>query len=248
MTMDNSKSDIEMSVIIPNKTSNTKSLLDSSGGGTKRSNGSGLGSLKNLLSGGSTKTIYTAFKGVTGETNDDGTIKTADNNSDAVKQVREEKKSSYSLDSEKEITGDNPDSEMMQFEPCKYNNKKCKYADVYGVCVAENCLFDNDEKPTLTESFFTECIICKNKFKVNPRNMKAYICPSCIERIQRTEVLPFTCVHCGKKQNHPSKIPMSGICDDCFDHELFNDQYTVKAHTYVRKETNSTPTTNHDLM
>ena len=204
--------------------------------------------IKKLLFGGATKTIYNKVKNATGAINDDGTIKTADNNSDANVQIHSQSKSPFQLNTNKEIVGDNADKEMMQFEPCKYNNKNCKYADIYGVCMAENCLFDKEETPVLTEAFFTECIICKKKFQANPREMKAYICPSCLERIQRTEVLPFTCVHCGKKQNHPSKIPMSGICDDCFDHELFNDQYTVKHHTYVRKETNSTPTTNHDLM
>ena len=185
---------------------------------------------------------------VTGEINDDGTIKTSDNDSNKVKVTRKDSRSPFSLNSGKEVLGDNYNKEMMQFEPCKYDNKKCKYVDIYGVCMAENCLFDKEETAPLTEAFYTECIICKSVFKINPREMKAYICPSCLARIQKTEVLPFTCCHCGKKQNHPSQIPMSGICDDCFYHELFNDQYRVVHHTYVRKETNHTPTTNHDLM
>ena len=183
-----------------------------------------------------------------GSINDDGSIKNNINSSETAVNKVKAKTTPYSMNNQKEIVGDNANKEMIQFEPCKYNRTKCKYIDIYGNCMAENCLFDYEETPPLTKQYYTECIFCKQKFSVDPKEMKSYICPSCLKRINEREVLPFTCVHCGKKQNHPSVIPFSGICDECFSHELFNDDYAVRNHTYMRKDTGTSATTDADLI
>ena len=175
-----------------------------------------------------------------GNLNPDGSINYNGNSSTLA--TSQNAKAALTLKGTKEVKGDNADREMKQFEQCKYKRESCKYIDLYGNCMAENCLFDQEECPPLTKKYFTECIICKEKFCVDPRDMRAYICQSCLDRIHRVEVLPFECVHCGKLQHHPAIIPFSGICDECFHNELFNDQYTVTpephhhtGHHYIRK-------------
>jgi hypothetical protein len=173
-----------------------------------------------------------------GNLNPDGSINYNGNSSTLA--TSQNAKAALTLKGTKEVKGDNADREMKQFEQCKYKRESCKYIDLYGNCMAENCLFDQEECPPLTKKYFTECIICKEKFCVDPRDMRAYICQSCLDRIHRVEVLPFECVHCGKLQHHPAIIPFSGICDECFHNELFNDQYTVDPedphiHNYHRK-------------
>ena len=137
---------------------------------------------------------------------------------------------------------------MMQFEPCKYQKKKCKYIDINGLCMAENCLFDSEETPVLTKKFWTECLICKKTFCIDPREMRVPFCPSCIARMQQAEVLPFTCIHCGKQQNHPSKIIFSRMCDECISHQLFNDQYTVINHSYMKSNRTNEASTDPEIM
>lgn len=154
-----------------------------------------------------------------GTLNDDGTPKTNTNSSSSVQNV-ETLKSAYGTE---EIVGDDQDKIMCSFDPCKYNKASCKYIDNHGRCVAETCLFDKNETPVLTNQFWSKCIICNKEFSIDPREMKAYICDSCFARIHAAEVLPFTCIHCGKTQDHPSKLMFSRICDECFDYKLFND-------------------------
>lgn len=180
--------------------------------------------------------------------NSDGSIRSKDNSSEAVHEQSKTPKTAFAMNNDKEVVGDNPNEVMRQFDPCKFNRKNCKYCDLYGNCMAENCLFDEEETAPLTKQFYTECIICHQKFSVDPKEMKSYICKSCLDRIHAREVLPFTCVHCGKQQNHPAVIPFSGICDECFSHELFNNDYTVRNHTYLRKDTGTTPTTDSKLI
>ena len=174
-----------------------------------------------------------------GTLNPDGSISYGGNSSTLA--TSQNAKAAMTLKGTKEIQGDNPNREMKQFEQCKYKRESCKYIDLYGNCMAENCLFDQEECPPLTKKYFTECIICKEKFCVDPRDMRAYICQSCLDRIHRVEALPFTCVHCGKQQHHPAKIPFSGIRDECFNNELFNDQYVVEQHHYHRKNGDYSP-------
>lgn len=102
-----------------------------------------------------------------------------------------------------------------QFEPCKYEGE-CKYKNVIsGRCSFETCIY-NDEWPIHSDEQEYECMVCHSINVRGPRDMKIHICDSCLERIRRTEELPFSCVFCGKKQSSPSKIPLSGICDKCF--------------------------------
>ena len=183
---------------------------------------------------------------VDGITNPDGSVRTSDNTESLA--YEQNKKAAFSKNGTKEVKGDNADRQMLQFEECKYHKEACKYIDLYGNCMAENCMFDQEETPPLTKKYWTICSICKEKFSVDPREMREYWCQSCLDRIHAREVLPFTCVHCGRKQNHPAVIPFSGICDYCFNHELFNDQYMVECychgrHTcdYHKKDMSDTP-------
>ena len=174
-----------------------------------------------------------------GITNPDGSVRTSDN-TESLK-YEQNKKAAFSKTGTKEVKGDNADRQMLQFEECKYHKEACKYIDVYGNCMAENCLFDQEETPPLTKKYWTICTICKEKFSVDPREMREYFCQSCLDRIHAREVLPFSCVHCGKSQQHPAIIPFSGICDECFHNELFNDQYVVENHHYHRKDGGYSP-------
>ena len=174
-----------------------------------------------------------------GEINPDGSPRYS-GNSESLK-MEQPKRAAFSKTGSTEVKGDNADRQMLQFEECKYGKEACKYIDLYGNCMAENCLFDQEECPPLTKKYWTICIICKEKFCVDPKEMRAYICQSCLDRIHAREVLPFSCVHCGKKQHHPAIIPFSGICDECFNNELFNDQYVVENHSYHRKNGDYSP-------
>lgn len=133
-------------------------------------------------------------------------------------------------------TGD----QLVAMEKCRKldedTDKQCKYIDNYGNCIFDNCIWDMNEIPNTTKKWWYKCIICDQPSSINPRYMKAHICQSCQDRMWAAEKLPFKCVHCGKTQNHPSKLMFSGICDECFKHEVFNDCYTVRHHTYMRKD------------
>ena len=116
---------------------------------------------------------------------------------------------------ESEMKGDGADDPKIQFEPCKYKDKDCKYYDNYGNCIFENCRFDQEElPPTVTQWWFT-CLICHKPDSIDPKHMKAHFCKSCIDRMNEAEVLPFTCRYCGRSQNHPSQWMFSRVCDDC---------------------------------
>jgi hypothetical protein len=174
-----------------------------------------------------------------GDMNADGTIRTSDNTESLA--FEQNQKAAFSKTGIKEVKGDNADRQMQQFEECKYHKKSCKYIDIYGNCMAENCLFDQEECAPLTKKYWTVYTICKEKFSVDPKEMREYFCQSCLDRIHAVEVLPFTCVHCGKQQHHPARIPFSGICDECFSNELFNDQYVVENHSYHRANGDYSP-------
>lgn len=102
-----------------------------------------------------------------------------------------------------------------QFDECK-DHPNCKYRDTSGNCIYETCIFDN-ESPGQNPTWFFECQICHKTEVREPRDMKVMFCDECLERIKKTEELPFTCVFCGESQSTPSKIPLSGICDKCFN-------------------------------
>ena len=123
--------------------------------------------------------------------------------------------------------GQHPD-EIVAFEICKRvkanpEDNKCKYIDIDNRCTHDHCVWDEDESPMVTKKWFTECIICKKKFDRDPRDMRVPFCDTCIARMQKAEVLPFTCINCGKQQNHPSLIMFSSICDYCVKFKLFNN-------------------------
>ena len=160
--------------------------------------------------------------------NPDGSIRFSGNDGTHLA-TETPKKAAFSKNGSKEIKGDNADRQMLQFEECKYGKKACKYIDLYGNCMAENCLFDQEECAPLTKKYWTICSICKEEFCVDPKEMREYWCQSCLDRIHAREVLPFKCVHpsCGKLQYHPAIIPFSGICDECFYNDLFNDTWEV---------------------
>ena len=101
-------------------------------------------------------------------------------------------------------------------------DKECKFRDVDSRCAFEHCIYDGSELPPITKKFMTTCIICTKPFEIDPRHMKAHICSSCIQRIQKMEKLPFTCICCGSQQDKPSIIPFSSICDYCVSYKLFN--------------------------
>ena len=133
---------------------------------------------------------------------------------------------------ESQIFGEGHDEPKIQFEPCKYRvpeeedqipgyDKKCKFMDNYGICIFENCLFDQEETPpTVVEWWFT-CVACKEPDTIHPKHMKVHFCRSCIDRINQREVLPFNCRYCGKPQHHPSLWWASGVCDSCIP-QLYN--------------------------
>lgn len=131
--------------------------------------------------------------------------------------------------SEQELIGegqiDDPEL-VVSFEKCKYieqdTQHKCKYRDIDDRCIFDHCVWDKNELPRQTRKWYTQCIICTKVFSRDPRYMKAIICDSCLKRMQAAESLPFTCVNCGKKQNHPAIIMFSSICDYCTQHKLFN--------------------------
>lgn len=102
----------------------------------------------------------------------------------------------------------------LQFQDCKEST--CKYYDILTkTCMFENCMFHNELPKQASFSIF-ECQICHNPYSRSVMNDKIMICDSCLDRIKAVEKLPFNCVFCGKSQAYPSKIPLSGICDECF--------------------------------
>ena len=153
-----------------------------------------------------------------GMINDDGSAATGLNSSNKV--INRIPKNNYTGE---EIVGDDADKDMTVFDPCKYNRKNCKYCDVYGNCMYETCIFDMDENPPINKQVVVKCEICTAEFSVDTKEMKSYICPSCRSRILAAEKLPFTCMHCGKQQNHYSKWMFSRLCDECLDKYIFND-------------------------
>lgn len=112
-------------------------------------------------------------------------------------------------------------TKFVQFEPCTYNNGQpfleCKYIDNYKRCIFEDCIWDQKETPLLTPTWWFTCLICHKPDTIDPHEMKAHFCKSCIDRINDAEVLPFTCRFCGKQQSHPSQWMFSKICDSCME-------------------------------
>lgn len=135
--------------------------------------------------------------------------------------------------------GQHPD-EICAFEICKRvkanpEDNKCKYIDIENRCTYDHCVWEENESPMLTKKWWTKCVICDQEFTRDPRDMRVPFCDSCLERIHKAEKLPFTCICCGNKQNHPSLIMFSGICDYCVKFKLFNT--TCKKFEMTRNST-----------
>ena len=107
---------------------------------------------------------------------------------------------------------------LVQFEDCikEANGEKsdCKFKDINGKCIFETCIVENELPPTQILWYY-ECIACKNVDCINPNEMKIHLCHQCIERLQRSEVLPFTCIICGQSQATPAQGWSTPICDTC---------------------------------
>lgn len=102
---------------------------------------------------------------------------------------------------------------FLQFEEC--DQKDCIYYNETGYCSRETCMWENELAIT-APMMLNKCKVCDETFGIDPRTMDIQICPSCLSRMLKAEKKPFTCVMCGKKQSHNSKIFLSGLCDKCF--------------------------------
>ena len=114
-----------------------------------------------------------------------------------------------------EIRGDTKEP-YDQFEGCRHKEDyQCKFINNDGTCIFETCVMDNHKPPRVLLWYF-KCLICKEEDCMKPEEMRAPFCHSCIERMNRAEQLPHSCVICGRHVNSPAVLMMSGICDDCF--------------------------------
>ena len=135
--------------------------------------------------------------------------------------------------SEKKYEGDDADKPLESFEQCKhpdYNytsedhpivKHKCIYADSYGRCTRDECVFDAYETSKVCNKHWDTCILCGNALTVPPNMMDVPFCDLCKARLLFSETLPFTCLLCGQSQDRPSKAPFSEICDECFKNYIY---------------------------
>jgi len=143
----------------------------------------------------------------------------------------------------KRMVGDGQNEALESFKKCKYASeeydvtkgsftfrRKCKYADMYGRCVFDDCLWDSANMPKLTHKWWFTCIICDKTVSLNPKHVDVPICDECRIRMLRAEKLPFVCECCGDGQMKPSKIMFSSLCDKCVQEQLFNNDYMVTSH------------------
>ena len=154
----------------------------------------------------------------------------------------------------KRMKGDGQDGPMESFEQCKYASeeydvtmgsfkfrRKCKYADMYGRCIFDDCIWDSGNMPKLTHKWWFNCVICDKTVSLNPKHVDVPICDECRIRMLRAEKLPFVCEGCGDGQMKPSKIMFSSLCDKCVEEQLFNNDYTVRNHTYIKQPQGNHP-------
>ena len=98
---------------------------------------------------------------------------------------------------------------------------RCRYADMYGRCIYDNCVFDQNEGPKVAHKHWIKCIFCGSSISLDPKLIDAPICDKCRAIFLQCCQLPFTCQCCGKSCNYPSKIYFSRICDDCLE-KIYN--------------------------
>ena len=113
------------------------------------------------------------------------------------------------------MEGDTGAAPYPQFEMCKHPTADCKHKDIAGRCIFENCKYDG--MPQTAKLHFFKCIICGEVDCIDPKEMKAHFCQSCIKRMQKAEVLPVACKACGKLIESPTNWIFSGLCQECLN-------------------------------
>lgn len=119
---------------------------------------------------------------------------------------------------------------------------RCRYADIHGRCIYDNCVFDQNEAPKVAHKHWTRCIVCGSEISLDPKLIDTPICDKCRAIFLQCCKLPFTCQLCGSSQSWPSKVYFSRICDDCWNKIINNGcstnclyytpQTTVEAEDY----------------
>lgn len=110
---------------------------------------------------------------------------------------------------------DTEEKNLDQFEECKVQDN-CVFKDTNGRCIFETCLVQN-ELPPATLLWFFECIACKEIGSIKPNEMRIHFCQNCIDQLQKAQVLPFSCILCGKSQGNRGKGFGNQICNTCID-------------------------------
>ena len=98
---------------------------------------------------------------------------------------------------------------------------RCRYADKYGRCIYDNCVFDQNEGPKIAHKHWVTCICCSADISLDPKLIDVPICDRCRAMFLQACKLPFSCRICGEEQCSPSMVLFSGICDECWD-KIFN--------------------------
>lgn len=94
---------------------------------------------------------------------------------------------------------------------------RCRYADIYGRCIYDNCVFDQNEAPKIAHKHWIQCIVCGDSISLDPKLVDAPVCDKCRAIFLECCKLPFKCQSCGRSQSSPSKIYFSRLCDKCLN-------------------------------
>lgn len=121
---------------------------------------------------------------------------------------------------------------------------RCRYADIYGRCIFDNCIFDQNESPKIAHKHWVRCIVCDSEMSLDPKHIDAPICDKCRAIFLQCCKLPFTCQLCGSSQNSPSRVYFSRICDKCWE-KIINNGKSVDCVNYSPRT--SVVSTNYDL-
>jgi hypothetical protein len=139
--------------------------------------------------------------------------------------------------SQEKVIGDGQQAALESFEGCihsddEYDSEskdgykgiyhRCRYADMYGRCIYDNCVFDQNEGPKIAHKHWVKCIVCDAEISLDPKLIDVPICDKCRAIFLQCCKLPFTCQICGESQSSPSKVYFSRICDECWDKIINN--------------------------
>ena len=136
--------------------------------------------------------------------------------------------------SDEQVIGDGQWEALESFEGCCHMNDfydaeakdgykgvkwRCRYADIYGRCIYDNCVFDQNEAPKIAHKHWTKCIICNSDLSMDPKLIETPICSKCRAIFLQAENLRdgWECQLCGKKFIKPSPVVFSRICKDCWE-------------------------------